>query len=436
MHATSLDITRVKLKLNCVNMLLKKNLKKRLSSLLSLFLDVYAVPLRLKRSIGLGRNRNHSILIFPPYMPGSLGDEAVVTASVEHLKRKGVERIGLVSYNPALHWSHLVPITETIELCSYLQYGNWKGLLKFAHAVSQYEQFYCLGTDVLDGYYSSDGTLRRVKLVSLAVKTGTKAAILGFSFNNQPTPESVQALRDLPLNVRLSSRDPISQLRLMHHLHRPVELVADLAFLLHPIDDSEIVLSVAQWISEQHSGGRTVIGINANPMHISHLKVQSLEYLSQIYVDTLVELYSKNEEFSFVLIPHEIGDEIVLAEAILKDLPSKMQPNCIKLPTPCKAAEIKSICRHLDIVLSGRMHLAIACLGQGSPVACITYQGKFEGLFRHFDLDGMTIEPSQAFPSGNLVKFLMPLIEKREDISKHIHSKLPQIQQLAHANFG
>ena len=82
------------------------------------------------------------------------------------------------------------------------------------------------------------------------------------------------------------------------------------------------------------------------------------------------------------------------------------------------------------------MHVSIACLGQGTPVACITYQGKFEGLFRHFELEGMTIEPSQAFQAGSLVKFLMPLIEKRDDISKHIQLKLPQIQQLAQANLG
>jgi polysaccharide pyruvyl transferase WcaK-like protein len=81
------------------------------------------------------------------------------------------------------------------------------------------------------------------------------------------------------------------------------------------------------------------------------------------------------------------------------------------------------------------MHLAIACLGQGTPVACVTYQGKFEGLFRHFELDGMTIEPEQAFQPEGLVKFLMPLIEKRKDISKQVQLKLPQVQQLAQVNF-
>lgn len=89
----------------------------------------------------------------------------------------------------------------------------------------------------------------------------------------------------------------------------------------------------------------------------------------------------------------------------------------------------------LDLVLSGKMHLAIACLGQATPVACISYQDKFEGLFQQFDLENMIIEPTEAFQPGRLADFLWPLIEKRKEIRHHIQLKLPYIQQLAQANF-
>jgi len=413
---------------------MKKNIKQLI---LSSLLAIYTRALRLRRTSRLGHKQIRSILILPPYMPGSLGDEAMVSASVEYLKSKGHELIGLVSYSSALHWESLGLMTETVNF----PHNSWKAKFRFANAVSQYERFYCLGADMLDGYYTDDAALQRLKLVSLAAETGTDAAILGFSFNDQPTPASIQALRNLPSSVRLCCRDPVSHVRLSRHLQRPVELVADLAFLLQPVDDSEIALDVSQWISQQQANGRIVIGINANGMHVRHLKVQLLDNLIQIYVNTLVELYSKDEKFSFVLIPHDFHStqgavsDIVLVEAILKALPAKMQSHCINVPTPCRAAEIKFICRNLDIVLGGRMHLAISCLGQGTPVACATYQGKFEGLFSHFELDGMTIEPEQAFQPEGLVKFLMPLIEKRKDISKRIQLKLPQVQQLAQVNF-
>lgn len=108
---------------------------------------------------------------------------------------------------------------------------------------------------------------------------------------------------------------------------------------------------------------------------------------------------------------------------------------CLNIPGPYSAAEVKAICGELDLVLSGKMHLAIACLGQATPVACISYQDKFEGLFQQFDLENMIIEPTEAFQPGRLADFLWPLIEKRKEIRHHIQLKLPYIQQLAQANF-
>ena len=40
----------------------------------------------------------------------------------------------------------------------------------------------------------------------------------------------------------------------------------------------------------------------------------------------------------------------------------------------------------VDLVLTGRMHLAIAALGMGTPPLCVAYMDKFEGLFHLFDI--------------------------------------------------
>lgn len=408
----------------------------------SLLLPIYANVLRLTQLYRVDRSRDMSALILPPATPGSLGDEAMVSAVIDYLKDQGVNRIGFISYG-SLRWGDMNLTPETIESQDHYLRG-WKSQrakLQFAGIVSRYKRFYCLGADVMDGYYSERETLQRLNFISLAVKMGADAALLGFSFNEKPKPACVQAFRDLPTDVRLCARDPVSYQRLTHHLKRPIKLVADLAFLLHPVRDSETASSVLQWISEQRGSDRIVIGINANYKLIQNLKVQSLDNLTQIYVDTLAELYSKNNQFSFVLMPHDFRNikgevnDVGLSEAIWKALPPEIQPHCIKVPAPCSAAEIKAIGGDLDIALSGRMHLAIACLGQGTPAACITYQGKFEGLYQHFELDGMLIEPEQALQPQNLVQFFLPLINKREDIRKHIQLKLPHVQQLARTNF-
>jgi polysaccharide pyruvyl transferase WcaK-like protein len=411
----------------------------------SIYLSTYVALQKLMRKTGFGSDKSSSILILPPAPPGSLGDEALLTASVEYFKMQGAKRVGIVTYGSDPQWTNMSLTSETKNLSyHYLhdQLSSPEALLHFAHAVSSYEYFYCIGADVMDGYYSEKDTLQRLKFVSMANGMGVKAAVVSFSFNDKPTPNVIESLQGLPSDIRLCTRDLISYQRLNYHLKRPVELGADLAFLLNPEMDTEIVDGISQWISQQRADNRIAVGINANYKLIDELEIKTLDQLIKTFVDTLIGLYSKNEKLSFLLIPHDfrnIGDknsDVFLTDAILDVLPSEIRTHCAKVPTPCSAKDIKGICRNLDIVLSGRMHLAIACLGQETPAACITYQGKFEGLYKHFDLDGMTIEPEQALQPGNLVDFFIPLIEKRDDIRQHIRSKLPNIQKLAKANFG
>jgi polysaccharide pyruvyl transferase WcaK-like protein len=409
--------------------------------LLSMLLTVYIWFLRLRR--GLGGIQPRSVLILPPAALGSLGDEAMVTATIEHLRdRNGINHVGLISYGTVKGWDQYGPVRGIAELQHHTFRGYWKALFRCAAVASRYERFYCLGADVLDGYYSERSTLQRLSLVAIAARIGANTAVLGFSFNEKPAPVAVEALRKLPSTVRLYARDPVSRDRLMSQLHRPINLVADLAFLLIPDHEASSAVEVFNWIEAQRSQGQIILGVNANYKLVQNLDVKELQNLVQVYVNTLLDLRQKNPLFSFVLIPHDFrtipgeANDIELADAILQALPADLQANCIKMRTPCSAAAIKSVCGQLDMVVSGRMHLAIACLGQGTPAACITYQGKFEGLFQHLELDGMLIEPQRAVEPGHLVQFLLPLIERRDTLREHIQSKLPKIRQLAQANFA
>ncbi|BAY65885.1 putative polysaccharide pyruvyl transferase [Calothrix brevissima NIES-22] len=411
----------------------------------AIYVSSYIALQKLTRKNRFGSDKYSSILILPPAPPGSLGDEALLTATVEYFKMQGAKRVGIVTYGSDRDWANRSLAGETTNLSHHYLHSSLnssEALLHFAHTVSTYQCFYCIGADVMDGYYSEKDTIQRLKFVSIANEMGVKAAVVSFSFNDKPTPNVIKYLQELPSDIRLCTRDLVSYQRLNYHLKRPVELGADLAFLLKPDMDTEIVDSISQWISQQHTGNRIVVGINANYKLIDQLEIKTLDQLIKTFVDTLIQLYSKNEKLSFLLIPHDfrnIGDknsDVFLSDAILDVLPLEIKPYCNKVPTPCSAKDIKGICRNLDIVLSGRMHLAIACLGQETPAACITYQGKFEGLYKHFDLDGMTIEPQEALQPGNLVDFFIPLIEKRNDIRQHIRSKLPDVQELAKSNFA
>jgi polysaccharide pyruvyl transferase WcaK-like protein len=160
--------------------------------------------------------------------------------------------------------------------------------------------------------------------------------------------------------------------------------------------------------------------------------------LRQAYVRTLTDLFVRHKA-SFVLIPHDLRGtmtDAALARSILDALPSAVKSHCFLVPAPCTAAEIRGICGLLDVAVSGRMHCAIACLGEGTPVVCITYQDKFEGLFQHFELRGMTIDPQEALQPERLPELLAGLVQARESIRGRIESRLPHIEKLALANLG
>jgi polysaccharide pyruvyl transferase WcaK-like protein len=310
--------------------------------------------------------------------------------------------------------------------------------------MKKYECFYCLGADVMDGYYFPYATCKRVELVSLAAKSGANAAILGFSFNDKPDIECVRALKNLPQNVRLCARDPISHDRLIRHLDRTIELVADLAFLLPQNVSSPITNEISKWIYDERLNNRIIVGVNANylPVGISDTMSISHQDIVDAYVKILVELSDQEQQFSFVLIPHDrrkndgkCSDDD-LASMIKNKLPAYLKQHCVKLPFPCSSVEIKSICNHIDLALTGRMHVAIACLGVGVPVLCITYQGKFEGLFQYFEIDErMLLEPQVLLEIEKINFLIREVVCNKEKIRKTINSKLLMIEKLSLKNF-
>lgn len=144
----------------------------------------------------------------------------------------------------------------------------------------------------------------------------------------------------------------------------------------------------------------------------------------------------------FVLLPHdyrtkEFGEgDHQLAESIFNHLPKDVKERTVFSSEQLHASEIKLICKQLDLVISGRMHLAIASLGAGTPVGCISYQDKFEGLFRHFEFseEAVTINSNTALSEIELVKFINEMIRNISNYKEHIAKELPRVIKLSNSN--
>lgn len=400
--------------------------------ILSLLLKVYAGWTGISV-----KPHSNSVLLLPPYSPGSYGDAAVVTSFVENLVKRGVKRIALIKYKDSDDWSFIKGITEYHNLEDFFHYDAWRIRFSLCHWISEYEKFFILGTDVIDGYYSSRDSLQRIYLANLGAQTGRPTRIVSFSFNAHPEPACVNELLKLPKSVSFFVRDPISLERLKSRLHCQATLTADIAFLLEPISGGAISKEIIEWIDQQKENGAVVAGINANHVLVEKYADIKIDRLVNAYQKAIEEISEHYPEIRFLFIPHDVRGEfsdVSIANAIYLALPEHLKRLSKIVPSPCHPAEIKYIVRNLEFVLSGKMHLAIACLSQEVPVACIVYQDKFEGLFQHFKMGNMTLAPEEILEPGKLSQFFLERFIQRQELSKQIKQRLPEVVRLAEKN--
>ncbi len=410
-------------------------LKKRIAGWL---LEIYILILRGLRKVNPNWARSDSVMLLPPTSPGSLGDQAILRASVGEFLTQGARRIVVVSYQEDDDWGYLAaPQVELLPMQDFFAYSAWRMRFRFAYLASRQRHFYFYGTDQMDGFYHEAYLLKQLDLLRLAAKTGTPGTIVGFSYNKKPTPQAIQAVQDLPANVSLCVRDPISLKRVAQHIQRRLDLTADAAFLLRPAIDSPALAELRAWMQHKRMAGRVLVGVNLNYLFLNQVANLSVDELVRTYRAALEEMQARHGNLSFVLLPHDLRGEVndfALAKALLESLPPAARPDFACLPDVVQADEIKAVCGGLDIVLSARMHVAIACLGMGTPVACMTYQDKFEGLYEHFGLPEMTISPERALQPGEFASFFLPLVERREALRAHIQRELPRVIELSRAN--
>jgi len=380
------------------------------------------------------------VALLPPATDGSLGDQAMMLASISELERQGVQSFHVLAYGKYPYLERMSQGSRSIEqtnILSYYPHAIDKGLDAVAEVSSKCDAFYCLGADVLDGQYSETVSLLTLKIIECAAELLDRVVIQGCSFSEEPSRNCLNALLRLPPKVVLCVRDSNSLSRLPWDLQRRARLVADLAFLLEPQDFNLCCGEMKPWLKKQRLDGRLILGLNLSYPSLRCSGLTALNPLLDVFLDMIVRL-ADSLSCSFVFIPHDSRgpfSDAALLDTLTQMLPASVAPRCFLLPTDFTAAQVKGVVAELDLVIAGRMHLAIASLGQQTPVACLTYQGKFEGLFKHFHIDGLTLSPTQACHKERLFQFVEQAISRRDDIRRLIATALPTVSELARANF-
>lgn len=364
---------------------------------------------------------------------GNLGDQAMLAGALHLLHSEGVTDVGVITWHRDYPWQRYVPKGyHAFALDGVLN------MLLVPWRISRYERFYYLAADMLDGGYSVNHVRGVLHLATIASVMGLRATFCGFSFNRPSHPAVLKYLRRLPPRVRLCCRDPLSHSRVTQLLQRDAELVADIAFNLPPDDASPLVQQVQQWIDQQRDRGRQIMAVNLHHQLLRPSQQDlSLAQLTEMVAATLCQVAAQRE-VAFVLIPHvyrgKIND-LEMLQQLRASMPSSLEEQILLPLEQLWAGEVKALCSRMDLVLSGRMHLAIAALGQGVPVLCLTYQGdKFEGLMAHFGLSGNTLAPGEAADREQFANRVVFHLDQSAALKRKVRDALPRVMALSKRN--
>lgn len=382
---------------------------------------------RARRGIGAdGR-----ALVVPPAGEGSLGDAAMLNATLASLRSLGMREVDLL-LRPG--WGALGAFDRQIDADDYF-YGGWRRrFLPVLASLGRYSHAYFVGADVVDGVYNPGSVQRRLDVLAEVVAIGGRATVLGSSFSEAPDPVCVAALRALPDRVRIKARDPVSRMRMEAALDRPIELVADLAFLLAPDRAAPSAAKAIEWIGLRRQAGDRIVALNAN--YLIDVKHPGFSARLGPLMERLLA-----RDISLLLVPHDTrtdrSDRHILMEALATAGPSA--EGRVLLLEPEAPGMIKAVLGAVDLVVTGRMHVAILAMGAGRPALSFGYQGKFEGLYQLLGLGGteLLLSPRLLVEQfDRVVEAVQSRLDAAAWVAADIAAGLPAVRQLALANFA
>lgn len=377
-------------------------------------------------------NRPRTVVLVPcdPWtVTGSRGDEAMLCAIVEAELRKSAntEFVFLAGRN---EFPDINRFPRARLVYAWRGYRPLHALDGAIRALAP-DALYALGADCMDGKYSSRTSMALVGAAAYASACGAEAHLTGFSFNEHPEPCLRRVFRTAaeylaPYNLR----DAISAVRFERFARVRVGLVADTAFLMSPKVSSGTE-KWSRWCADERRQGRRILGINLNPMLFPpQTRANQIKTIASQLRE--LRLDPNFASLSYLLIPHDYrgGGDLSCLDLLMDELAGLDHVAIVR--DVFSAPELKELVGAIDALFTCRMHLGIAALGRGKPIAGFAYQGKFAGLMRHFNLPESLI--GNALEPERLKAILAQLMAGCDELTKQVLAQRPGVLALAQGN--
>lgn len=382
----------------------------------------------------------------PETVGGSRGDEAMIMGVMQYYRKQYPHIPISVVCADALGGQYVKTALSAFGATAITSWNGAYPLERVYNSVTSCHpsDVVILGADCMDGFYSPTLSLTLLALHDLFSRTnGIQSHLLGFSFNAKPDKRIISAFKSLTSNIVIRLRDAVSYQRYNNRVGRPARLVADAAFMLQPDVSCELYHHIEKWTKAQHEEGQSVIGLNFHPMLRPYEGQADIESDALIVAKHVEKILQQHPNVSIVFIPHDdrsrLSDNVMLS-VMYKYLQTCSDKNgCIpdrvlySAEVP-RASHLKAICGLLDGLVTSRMHLAIAALGMNVPVMAATYQGKFEGLFQHFGMNGDFLLSPSEFLSDAVEDKFTDFLTQIPNLKTQITAVLPNVLSLSYLN--
>lgn len=396
------------------------------------------------------------VAIVPPAKSGNIGDEAMICGIREGIlqstdgsitPRFAIANHGLRDshrrlFGPGRSYSSFrfsFPGSRDIAPKRWIK-SYWNARAR--RVVGRAGSLFVIGADMLDGAYRPNASLALMEIADEAALAGIPSTITGFSFNQNPDRRCVEKLQSIAERVRLCVRDPHSYERVVEHVGDRAIYVADVAFMLPPDPNSSDASAMIEWIERQRSRGDFILGLNLNPLLSSHFGMASYRDLVAVALQAIQrfsERIGSEQNVSIVGIPHDRRQSPSDFELLLeleRQIPlSAKKLEMQTLPDTVSAGTVKAVCGHLNLLLTGRMHAAIAALGQGTPVMPIDNQGKVRGLLDHFQIPEFAVSRDLLNQPDELAERLDDAAQREQELRQTISRRWPYVRALSMRNF-
>lgn len=372
----------------------------------------------------------------PWTLTGSKGDEAMMCSAIAQLARQAgmTPAVGVVTATEQARKAATDLGFQPLDL--------WGDPWRLREVLAGLEAFrpdtlLILGADVMDGYYSPYTSLRLLTLADTAARRGMHSVLLGFSFNKQPASILRKVFDAASPQLQINLRDRVSYDRFSAFSRAHAKLVADMAFLLEPDTTAEPFPRISAWVDARRQRGERVIAFNLHPMLIAGASEQEICQLIDASHTALARLLS-DLPVSVVLLSHDYrgkgGDDVCLKPLHAK-LVQSFHDRLLYPTERMSAAQLKGVSGLLDGTVTGRMHLAIASAGMGVPVAALTYQDKFQGMFDHFGLPShLLMSPRDAMDPIRLHAMLVRFLQDLPSLQQQVRQALPAVKAASALN--